>query len=168
MSHPNNFLGGKRPPVAVETSQGSVKVAFDLGTPRAAPLNLCRLTITVSQSHVDEISAIRHLLRAGRALGRCIQHLFDFSQGTADTTHILSKNVDNMHKKYLLPVQLSLEAAGLVIMAITGAWLLPGMPVVLLIKLLHNNPAPLTWLQVRTAETILIRNMVVDNCRLAC
>jgi hypothetical protein len=33
-------------------------------------------------------------------------------------------------------------------MAITGAWLLPGIPLVVLIKLLHDHPATLTGLQV--------------------
>lgn len=52
------------------------------------------------------------------------------------------------HRQHSLPVQLMLAAVGLVIMAITGAWLLPGIPLVILIKLLHDHPAPLTWLQV--------------------
>jgi hypothetical protein len=52
------------------------------------------------------------------------------------------------HRQHSLPVQLMLAAVGLVIMAITGAWLLPGIPLVILIKLLHDHPAPLIWLQV--------------------
>lgn len=44
--------------------------------------------------------------------------------------------------------QLFCTIIGALVMAATGAWLLPGIPLVLLIKVMYDHPAPLLWFQV--------------------